>query len=363
MIHSFRCAVAAIGISGIALMSSLTAQGATMLEHWPADQAHQIDAMIDANRGREGLYAVFDMDNTSYRYDATEALLAWMERKGALTRERLDPSLKLIPFRDEQGVHESLYSYYNRLCSDVDDLVCYPWIAQAFSGFTLRELKQNVDEMMADGHPIPVSYWSGNTLKQSTVNPPQPLKGMQELYHHLQENGIKVYVMTAGNEEIVRMIASDPKYGYGLNPAQVIGVNMLLKDPKTGAMTTSRFQIRAGHYDPAQNLDKVMTPYLVNPMTWFEGKLGTIAGWIDQWQKPILVAGDTPRSDGFMLLNGVDVEHGGLRLWVVRKPAALQEMHTWRRESAERQKALGQPVTADMNWVEVSQDMLNEARH
>lgn len=107
-----------------------------------------------------------------------------------------------------------------------------------------------------------------------------------------------------------------------------------------------------------------MTPYLVNPMTWFEGKLGTITGWIDQWQKPILVAGDTPRSDGFMLLNGVDVEHGGLRLWMVRKPAALQEMHTWRRESAERQRALGQqPVTADINWVEVTQEMLDEPHH
>ena len=126
-----------------------------MLEHWPAAQAQHIDAMVAANRGREGAYAVFDMDNTSYRYDATEALLAWMEHKRILTRERLDPSLKLIPFRDEQGARESLYSYYNRLCSEVDDLACYPWIAQAFSGFTLRELKQHVDDMMADGRPIP----------------------------------------------------------------------------------------------------------------------------------------------------------------------------------------------------------------
>ena len=330
-----------------------------MLEHWPAAQAQHIDAMVAANRGREGAYAVFDMDNTSYRYDATEALLAWMEHKRILTRERLDPSLKLIPFRDEQGARESLYSYYNRLCSEVDDLACYPWIAQAFSGFTLRELKQHVDDMMADGRPIPVTYWSGTVQKRAAVTPPRPLKGMQELYHHLQENGIKVYVMTAGNEEVVRMIASDPKYGYGLDPTHVIGINMLLKDPRTGALTTSRFQIRDGHYDPERNLDKVLTPYLVNPMTWFEGKLATITGWIDQWQKPVLVAGDTPRSDGFMLLNGVDVDHGGVRLWVVRTPAALQEMRHWRQQSAVRQKALGQPVTADSNWIEVSQDELN----
>lgn len=359
MPRCFRTVAVALCVGVFSSVFSLAAQGTTMLKHWPTDQAQQIDAMVAANRGREGAYAVFDMDNTSYRYDATEALLVWMERKGMLTRERLDPSLKLIPFRDGQGERESLYSYYNRLCSEVDDLVCYPWIAQAFSGFTLRELKQQLDEMMADGHPIPVTYWSGTELKQSTVTPPRPLKGMQELYHYLQENGIQVYVMTAGNEEIVRMIASDPKYGYGLDPTHVIGINMLLKDPHTGALTTSRFQIRDGHYNPERNLDKVLTLYLVNPMTWFEGKLATIAGWIDQWQKPVLVAGDTPRSDGFMLLNGVDIEHGGVRLWVVRKPAALQEMRDWRQQSAARQKALGQPVTADSHWIEVSQDELD----
>lgn len=352
----FRLLMAAIGM--VTATFSLATYAATTLDHWPVEQARQVDAMINANRGREGVYAVFDMDNTSYRNDATEALLAYMERKGVLTRERLDPSLKLIPFRDEQRVKESLYSYYTRLCS-MDELICYPWIAQAFAGFSLRELKQNVDEMMVQGQPIPVSYWAGSEQKQSSVMPPRPLKGMQELYHRLQENGIKVYVMTAGNEEIVRMIASDPRYGYGLDPAQVIGVNMLLKDPRNGELTTSRFQIRDGRYDQARNLDMVLTPYLVNPMTWLEGKLGTITGWIDQWQKPIMVGGDTPRSDGFMLLNGVDIDHGGVRLWVVRKPSALQQMRDWRKASAERQKSLGQSVTANSQWVEVAQDDLN----
>lgn len=344
--------------AGLALGSLMTAaQADTALQHWPQAQAKQVDAMIAANKGREGAYAVFDMDNTSYRNDATEALLAYMESKGRLTPNKLDPSLKLIPFKEKNGQPESLYSYYLRLC-EMNELVCYPWIAQAFSGFTLGELKQNVDEMMASA-PIKETYYSGDTLKETTITPPKPSKGMQELYHRLQEHGIKVYVMTAGNEEIVRMIASDPKYGYGLDPKQVIGVNTLLKNPKTGEMTTSHFQIREGKYDQQANMNLVQTPYLVNPMTWFEGKLGTIIGWIDQWQKPVMVGGDTPRSDGYMLLNGVDVEHGGVRLWVNRKPKSLAEIQEWRKTSAERQKALGQPVTADKNWVEVTPDELD----
>lgn len=108
---------------------SLTAT-ATELTHWPADAARQLDALIAAN-ANQGNYAVFDMDNTSYRYDLEEALLPFLEMKGVLTRDTLDPSLKLIPFKDVGGHKESLNSYYYRLC-EVDDLVCYPWSPRCF---------------------------------------------------------------------------------------------------------------------------------------------------------------------------------------------------------------------------------------
>jgi hypothetical protein len=40
----------------------------TELKHWPEAAAKQLDAMIAANANK-GNFAVFDMDNTSYRYD------------------------------------------------------------------------------------------------------------------------------------------------------------------------------------------------------------------------------------------------------------------------------------------------------
>ena len=64
--------------------------------------ARQLNALIEANANK-GAYAVFDMDNTSYRYDLEESLLPYLEMKGVLTRDRLDPSLKLIPFKDQAG--------------------------------------------------------------------------------------------------------------------------------------------------------------------------------------------------------------------------------------------------------------------
>ena len=132
---------------------------ATELKHWPAPAAEQLSKMITANANK-GNYAVFDMDNTSYRYDLEESLLPYMENKGLITRDSLDPSLKLMPFKDTADHKESLFSYYYRLC-EVDDMVCYPWVAQVFSGFTLKELKVQVDELMASGKPVPVSYFEG----------------------------------------------------------------------------------------------------------------------------------------------------------------------------------------------------------
>ncbi|MDE1168442.1 MAG: haloacid dehalogenase-like hydrolase [Pseudomonas sp.] len=322
---------------------------ATELKHWPADAAKQLDAMIAANANK-GNFAVFDMDNTSYRYDLEESLLPFLENKGVLTREKLDPSLKLIPFKDTADHKESLFSYYYRLC-EIDDMVCYPWVAQVFSGFTLKQLKGYVDELMASGKPVPSTYYEGDVVKTINVEPPKVFTGQAELFNKLMENGIEVYVMTAASEELVRMVAADPKYGYNVKPQNVIGVTTLLKDPKTGALTTARKQIAEGKYDEKANLGMELTPYLWTPATWMAGKQAAILTYIDQWKKPVIVGGDTPSSDGYMLFHSVDVAKGGVHLWVNRKAKYMDQLNGMIKNNAEAQAKEGLPVTADKNWV------------
>ncbi|KTS37065.1 phosphorylcholine phosphatase [Methylobacterium indicum] len=332
----------------LGLASQASAAG---LDHWPKEAAQQLDTMIAANANK-GAYAVFDMDNTSYRYDLTEALLPFLEMKGVLTRDTLDPSLKLIPFKDKDNYKESLYSYYNRLC-EIDDMVCYPWIAQSFSGLTLETLKGYVDEMMASGKTIPTTYYEGDTVKTIEVQPPRIFTGIKELYAKLRENGIAVYVVSAAHEEIVRMVASDPRYGYNVKPENIIGVTTLLKNRKTGELTTARKQIAAGHYDEKANLSLEVTPYLWTPATWYAGKYAAIMTYIDPWKKAVLVAGDTPVSDGPMLFHDVDVPKGGVRVWVDRKAKYRSQIEEMKKTSATAQAANGLPVTADKNWIVV----------
>ena len=322
---------------------------ATELTHWPAPAAKQLNAMIEANANK-GNFAVFDMDNTSYRYDLEESLLPFMENKGLITRESLDPSLKLIPFKDTAGHKESLFSYYYRLC-EIDDMVCYPWVAQVFSGFTLAELKGYVDELMASGKPVPSTYYDGDTVKNIDVQPPKVFTGQAELYNKLMENGIEVYVMTAASEELVRMVAADPKYGYNVKPQNVIGVTTLLKNRTIGELTTARKQITAGKYDEKSNLGLELTPYLWTPATWMAGKQAAILTYIDQWKKPVLVGGDTPTSDGYMLFHSVDVSKGGVHLWVNRKDKYMTQLNGMMTTNAAAQAKEGLAVTADKNWV------------
>ena len=324
---------------------------ATELKHWPEPAAKQLASMIEANANK-GNFAVFDMDNTSYRYDLEESLLPFLENQGVLTREKLDPSLKLIPFKDTAEHQESLFSYYYRLC-EIDDMVCYPWVAQVFSGFTLAELKGYVDALMASGKPVPSTYFDGDVVKNIEVQPPQVFAGQVELFNKLMENGIEVYVMTAASEELVRMVAADPQYGYNVKPQNVIGVTTLLKNRQSGELTTARKQIAAGHYDPQANMTLELTPYLWTPATWMAGKQAAILTYIDPWKKPVLVAGDTPSSDGYMLFHGVDVAKGGVHLWVNRKAKYMDQLNGMIQKNAAAQAKEGLPVTADKNWVVV----------
>ena len=248
------------------------------LQHWPPEAAKALNEMIAANANK-GNYAVFDMDNTSYRYDLEESLLPFLENRGILTRDNLDPSLKLIEFKDTEQFTETLYSYYLRLC-EVDDLVCYPWVAQVWSGFTLGELKGYVDELMAYNETISTQYWDGDEVVDDEVMPPQIFRGQVELYNVLMANGIDVYVITAASEELVRFVASDPKYGYNVPPENVIGVTTMLKNATSGDLTNARKQIDEGDYDEEANLALVFGTYLWTPATWFSGKWAAILTYV-----------------------------------------------------------------------------------
>ena len=326
------------------------------LQHWPAEAAVQINALIKAN-AHCGAYAVFDADNTSYHHDLMGALLPFMEQRGVLTRDTMPPFLEVIPFQDSASHRESLHSYYFRL-GDIDDQVGYPWISQIFSGFTLRELKGYIDDMLASGRPILAEVFEGDKVKTIEVEPPRLQRGQQELYNTLTAHGIEVFVVSAAAEELVRMVLSDPQYGYNVKPENVIGVSLLLRDRTTGMVTTARKLIAQKKYVPEALWDMELTHTLWAPMPWYEGKQAAIHTYIHPWKKPVLVAGDTPDSDGPMLFRGPDADQGSMRIFVARKQTYHDKIHAMQEHHAAAQLEHGFPVTANRNWIIVTPDQI-----
>lgn len=352
---------AAIGLAGLLPVHAAPSANGTagtnstapvLLRHWPPAAAAKLSEMIIRNANQSN-FAVFDMDNTSWRYDLEESMIPYLESIGVITRDTLDPSLRLIDFQDTANYTESLYSYYLRLC-DMDDFLCYPWAAQVYSGLTLRELKGHVDDLMALNGTLPVRYWDNGTVVDDSVSPPRVFAGQAELYNALMDNGIAVYVISASSEELVRFVASDPKYGYNVPPENVIGVSTFLQNTTDGSLTNARRQITDGTYDPDAFMDLVYGPYLNTPATWFAGKWAAILTYIDDWKRPVLAAGDTPGSDTYMIFHGVDVSKGGIHLWINRGESVYEELQEMITEAAQGQAENGLEVTVDKNWVVVT---------
>ena len=212
------------------------------LTKWSGETKLKLEGLMK-KFGPQGRYVVFDADNTIWKGDLEESLMPYLEMKGVLSLEKLPPELKILPIK--KG--ESLCNYYNRLY-DVDVEVSFAWIAQVFSGIPLKTLKKHVDELYAFKGDIPIEYEENGKLVKSSLKAPKIYPAQRELINKMKKSGLKVYVMTAALEELVRMVVSDPKYGLGIKPENVIGVTLLLKDPVSGKMTTARKEVEKGTF-------------------------------------------------------------------------------------------------------------------
>ncbi len=237
-------------------------------------------------------YAVFDWDNTSIMNDCQEALLMYQINKLAF-RFTADEFSRVIrqdlpgaPLKQENG-----YATVDGKAVAVQDLADdiasdYAWLrAEEAKGKGLDALRQSAQfqdfraklyfmyDAICDAYPIEVGYkWVlyllanqspaevaalaqasndyglGDGLqKVKYVSPPElPGKAgvvatthfhglriheeMRALMHTLRASGFEVYVSTASLDDVVRVFAGHPNYGYGVPPENVIGLRLELED-------------------------------------------------------------------------------------------------------------------------------------
>jgi len=314
------------------------------LTHWSLEHRTQIHQAIEGAQHNPHPFAVFDADNTVWKYDLIEALLAWMGNTGQIQLNRIPAEYIPVPLRDD----ETLISYYDFLC-DIDHSLAYLFASQVFAGFTLGELRDATKSMMTQTENIVVPMRNN---QQRAVPIPQIFPAQIELMHTLQAHGVEVWIVSASLEEVVRMVASDPAFGISLPPERVIGVNLML-EKTNGEVTVGALERQAGctgldYYLGPERMNWTMAGFPFAPLTWYAGKLAAIQEWIDPTVRPILVAGDSPND--FYMQFYCDVDAGGIRLRIHRKESHRVQLDS---EIAARQKGSANQSPA-RGWLEVT---------
>lgn len=234
-------------------------------------------------------YAVFDWDNTSIMNDTEEALFMYQinnlafrvkaDAFAAILRQDVPPGEFAAAYKNTEGKpvtldaiaadiasdYAFLYRNYKGLAGTkpleemqatdefadfrvkllflydaINDthgpVVGYPWVIYFFADMSHPEvasLAEASNDLNLGDALRKVKYTSPKSLPGRTgvvsVSHKHGLRLTPEIasvMHVLRANGIDVYVSTASFEEVVRVFATLPKYGYNVAPENVLGLRL-----------------------------------------------------------------------------------------------------------------------------------------
>lgn len=324
-------------IARVALFSALSlGVFAANLEsgRWVPENKVALEKMIEESKN-QGNYAVFDWDYTSIYQDTQENLFRYQidNLKFKMTPEEFSKAIRrdipLDNFADEyknvkgQAINiekigadlDSDYAFiyknyikdkkmtldqikateqfkdfrgklaflYEAIGGSFSHDVAYPWVLYLFEGMSVQEVKDLAKEandfgignklgkytlessnvLLGKAGKISYSYKSGLRTQPETAN----------LFHELQANGIKVYIISASLQDIVEVFATDKTYGYNLPEGSVYGMKLEMNGDKY------RAEYKAGY-----------------PQTQTKGKVEIIETYLKpkhNGKAPVLVAGDS----------------------------------------------------------------------
>lgn len=245
----------------------------TLAGDWSPRNRHLLETLLRTTG--PGNYAVFDWDNTCVFLDVEEATLIYQLEEMAFAAEpdQMAAALRQQLPHDDEAVTAHLFDLdqayrwlwprynsllgrgrreaiqgspeqhafrakflhlYSHLEHHHGPEIAYPWMPFRFAGMTAQQV-QGVTKAAVRwqlGQPIETVTWScpdkgkAGAVEISWRNGLRLLPEMQSLHRALAAAGIDVWVCTASFVEGIRELASNPEFGYGLNPECVIGLRL-----------------------------------------------------------------------------------------------------------------------------------------
>ena len=183
-------------------------------------------------------------------------------------------------FKDFRG---KLAFLYEAIGGSFSHDVAYPWVLYLFDNMSVAEVQklakeandfgignklgkyviESSDNLTGEAGKVSHQYKSGLRVQSETAN----------LFHEFEKNGIKVYIVSASLEDIVKVFANDKSYGYNLSADSVYGMRLEMNGNKYKA------EYKHGY-----------------PQTQTKGKVEIINKFLKPkhgGKDPILVAGDS----------------------------------------------------------------------
>ena len=155
---------------------------------------------------------------------------AYAGMKGGATLDEVKKSEQFIDFKAK------LYFLYEAINGTYGPSVGYPWVLYLFAGLTVRQvaaLAEASNDLNLGDSIRKVKYTSSTALPGKagvlSVSHTHGLRLTPEIantMHVLRGAGFDIYVSTASLEDVVRVFATLPKYGYGVLPENIIGLRL-----------------------------------------------------------------------------------------------------------------------------------------
>lgn len=157
-------------------------------------------------------------------------------------------------FKDFQA---KLYFLYEAINDTHGSSVGYPWVLYFFTNMTVEEV-QAMAEASNDanlGMAIKKVTWTSpatragkaGVISASHVSGIRLTPEISNLMNTLRANGIDVYVVSASMQEVVKVFATLPKYGYNVAKENVIGMQLEIENGKIKAQYKANYPLTVGH--------------------------------------------------------------------------------------------------------------------
>lgn len=205
----------------------------------------------DSYKNADGKPVTLEAIATDLVADYTYLYENYKGLKGSKSLEEVTATEQFADFRAK------LYFLYEAINETHSNTIGYPWVLYLFTNMTVDEV-HTLAEASNDaslGMAIQKVSWTSpkalagkaGVVTASHTTGLRLTSEVGNLMNTFRSNGIEVYVVTASLEDVVRVFATLPKYGYNLPADHVIGMRL---ETENGLITNkykANYPITVGH--------------------------------------------------------------------------------------------------------------------